>query len=109
MGKSYKLMQSIYEYSYGKGKGSLSGSSQNFSPDFTIPPLIIGNSPTLTNWAFWIMLVTRTRVRMVIISSQLPIYAELMAAHVEPYYNVSPELSNLDQCWDLNPYLYHGR
>ena len=38
---------------------------------------------------------------------QLPINANLSLAHVEPYFKVSHQFSNLAQCQDLNPG-WHG-
>ena len=66
----------------------------------TITPLIIGNGPTLTNWAFW---QSRLSIlRKVTISSLLPINAGSSVAHVELYFEVSSQLWKLAQFRNSN-------
>ena len=68
-------------------------SSQNLSPDFTIiTKIIIGNRPTLMNWAFFGLWQSHgCTFRKVTISSQLLINSGLTVTHVDPYLKDSPQ------------------
>ena len=67
-------------------------SSGNFSQFFTIiiTPLITGNSPTRTTWAFINCAHMAPLHCKLIFSSQIPTNVGSLAAHVESYFKVSP-------------------
>ena len=79
-------------------------SSQNLSPDFTIITFTDHwKRPHSYKLSFLDYGIHKeARFRKVKISSQLPINAGWSAAHVEPYFKVSPQLWKLAQFRDLN-------